>query len=154
MRCGRVLDWTLLGPICRPSNRRSEIRNAGAEAKFNLKERSDSNAYCHFINKHIVISRIFSGRSRSRSSKGQGHLPGTPTMFPQFFDFEGGGVVGGQPGESTLIGWLGPSRSRLFSARLAPRSLYECQRVRTGHFCGSITGKNVSDRPPAGRCLR
>ena len=49
-----------------------------------------------------------------------------------------------------MFGGLGPSRSRLYSAPVAPGSYYESQRLRPGHFCGSTLGKNGSKTPPKG----
>ena len=49
-----------------------------------------------------------------------------------------------------MFGGLGPSRSRLYSAPVAPGSYYESQRLRPGHFCGSTVGQNGSKRPPKG----
>ena len=45
------------------------------------------------------------------------------------------------------------SRSRLYSAPVAPGSYYESQRVRPGHFCGSTAGKNGSKTSPTGAGL-
>ena len=102
MRCGHVLDESFLGPMSRPRNRRSEIRNAVAGVESRIKEWSDSNAWYYFINKHIVTSRIFSERPRSTSSTGDSYSRGTPTMFIKISDLEGGGgVVGGQPDKSS-----------------------------------------------------
>ena len=57
-----MLDGTLSSPTSRHSNGRSEIRNAVAGVESSLKEGSDSNAYCDFINQQIVMSRILSER--------------------------------------------------------------------------------------------
>ena len=49
------------------------------------------------------MSRIFSEKTRSGSSKGEGHSRGTPTMYIKIYDVEGG--VGGGSGVSvTAIG--------------------------------------------------
>ena len=50
-------------------NRRSKIRNAVAGVESSLKQGSDLNAYCDFINKQIVMSRIFSERAKLGLSK-------------------------------------------------------------------------------------
>jgi hypothetical protein len=48
---------------------------------------------------NIVTPHIFSERSMSRSSKGEGHSPGTPTMFIEIIEVKGRwGVVGGSAG--------------------------------------------------------
>jgi hypothetical protein len=49
-----------------------------------------------------------------------------------------------------MFGGLGASRSRLYSAPVAPGSYYGSQRLRPGHFCGSTVGKNGSKTPPRG----
>ena len=48
---------------------------------------------------NIVIPHIFSERSRSLSSKGQGHSRGTPTMFTEIIEVKGRWcVLGGSAG--------------------------------------------------------
>ena len=68
MRCGRVLDWSLLGPICRPSYRRSEIRNAGSAEETRLKDGSKWDADYAGNNLEIVTRRTFSESSTSGPS--------------------------------------------------------------------------------------
>jgi hypothetical protein len=76
-------------------------------------------------------------------------------MFLQFFDFEGEGGVGGQPGKGTHDRVVGSeSKSSVFGSFCTRQLVRVSQRVRTGHFCGSIAGKNGSDRSTAGRGLR
>jgi hypothetical protein len=52
-----------------------------------------------------------------------------------------------------MFGGVGSSRSRLYSAPVAPGSYYVSQRVRPGHFCGSAAGKTGSKTPPRGAGL-
>ena len=73
----------LLSPCSRDSRHRSETRNAGT--KLGFKEGSNSGGSYDVVNQHIVIIRIFSERPRSGSSKGEGHSPGTPTMFIKIY---------------------------------------------------------------------
>ena len=53
-----------------------------------------------------------------------------------------------------MIGAVGPCRSRLYSAPVAPGSYYESRRVRQGHFLGLQRVEMGHKHTPEGRGLR
>ena len=69
MRFGRVLGGTFLGPICRPSNRRSEILNEGIDVETSLEERSHCERKYDEDNLNIAIRHRFSESSMLGPSK-------------------------------------------------------------------------------------
>ena len=80
--------------MSRHRNRCSETRNEESAAESSGTQGSDSEGACDEINLYIVINRTFCERPRSRSSKFEGHSPGTPTMFIKINGLEGGGGGG------------------------------------------------------------
>ena len=80
-----------MASLSRHRNRRSVIRNAGSAGETPLKDGSEWEADCASYAFNIVTRRRFSESSKSWSFKSEGYSRGTPTMFTEIMEVEGGG---------------------------------------------------------------